>query len=266
MRAATATADPPLEPPGVRVSVPRILRRPERGILGGRAHRELVEVGLADDRRRPPVRAACTTVALYGGTKPCENFRRSGRRHARGAEVVFERDRHAVQRSEHCARRLCVVEHARAMSSACSAINGVERGSAARAVLDAIERGSARLAAVSSPAAICAASADAVRSAGSSDHARHFEEPGFDRRIRRVGEQLFATASSAARRRDRPADSDTARSAATPVVSSARSARRKSRMSASCRVNSSISSSVSSRRARSAIALDFLRGKNDDDA
>ena len=37
------------DPPGVRVVVPWILRRPERRVLGGRAHRELVEVRLADD-------------------------------------------------------------------------------------------------------------------------------------------------------------------------------------------------------------------------
>ena len=47
--AATAAAEPPDEPPGHPVEVPRVGGRPERRVLGRRAHRELVHVGLAQD-------------------------------------------------------------------------------------------------------------------------------------------------------------------------------------------------------------------------
>ena len=55
--AATAAAEPPLEPPGTRVDVPGVVGGAERGVLGRRAHRELVHVGLAErdrGRRRCP--------------------------------------------------------------------------------------------------------------------------------------------------------------------------------------------------------------------
>ena len=46
--AATAAAEPPLEPPGTRGQVPRVARGLEGRVLGGGAHGELVEVGLAE--------------------------------------------------------------------------------------------------------------------------------------------------------------------------------------------------------------------------
>ena len=68
--AATAAAEPPLEPPGTRVEVVRVAGRAERRVLGRRTHRELVEVRLADDRPRPRRAARSTTVASYGGRQP----------------------------------------------------------------------------------------------------------------------------------------------------------------------------------------------------
>ena len=66
--AATAAAEPPLDPPGVRLVVPRIARGEERRVLGGRAHRELVHVRLADDRpRRRRGSAASRSRRTAGG-------------------------------------------------------------------------------------------------------------------------------------------------------------------------------------------------------
>ena len=57
IRAATAAADPPDEPPGtstriaVAAPLPRIFHRAERRCHVGRAHRELVQIGLAQEHR-----------------------------------------------------------------------------------------------------------------------------------------------------------------------------------------------------------------------
>ena len=119
MRAATAAARSAARSAGRARHVPRILRRAERGVLGGRAHRELVEVGLADDDRAGLLRGASTTVALYGGTKPARIFDDAVVGTPARAHVVLDRDRHAVQRS---ASSASPASRARARSSARSAI------------------------------------------------------------------------------------------------------------------------------------------------
>ena len=48
---ATAAAEPPLDPPGDRDGSCGIADRAKSRILAGRAERELVEVGLADEHR-----------------------------------------------------------------------------------------------------------------------------------------------------------------------------------------------------------------------
>ena len=68
--AATAAAEPPLEPPGHARRVVRVAGGPERRVLGGRAHRELVEVGLGHGDRARPRATRSTTVAVYGGRQP----------------------------------------------------------------------------------------------------------------------------------------------------------------------------------------------------
>ena len=45
----SATAEPPLDPPGDRERIARVPHRPERGLFARRAERKLVQVGLADD-------------------------------------------------------------------------------------------------------------------------------------------------------------------------------------------------------------------------
>ena len=54
MPAATLAADPPLDPPGDRVGSCGLRAGAERGVLVRRAERELVQVGLADERPRRP--------------------------------------------------------------------------------------------------------------------------------------------------------------------------------------------------------------------
>ena len=49
--AATAAAEPPRRAAGDAAQVPRVAGRPVGAVLGGRAHRELVHVGLAEHDR-----------------------------------------------------------------------------------------------------------------------------------------------------------------------------------------------------------------------
>ena len=51
MPQATAAADPPLDPPADRDGIDRMMDRAKRGVLAGRAERELMQVGLADEHR-----------------------------------------------------------------------------------------------------------------------------------------------------------------------------------------------------------------------
>ncbi len=95
--AATAAADPPLDPPGTRVVSCGLRVGSERRILRARPHGEFVEVGLADhdgaglaelrDDRR-----------VVRGTPSVEDLRRARRRDAARAHVVLERDRHPGER------------------------------------------------------------------------------------------------------------------------------------------------------------------------
>ena len=76
----------------------RVARRPERRVLVGRAERELVQVGLADEHR-----AGLRRCAIAGASRlrdmAVAHARRGGRRRAADVEQILDRDRHAVQRS-----------------------------------------------------------------------------------------------------------------------------------------------------------------------
>ena len=65
--AATAAALPPDEPPGTRVRSHGLSTGPKAGVLVRGAHRELVLVGLAEQRRAGVLQASRPTVAVYGG-------------------------------------------------------------------------------------------------------------------------------------------------------------------------------------------------------
>ena len=95
--AATATADPPLDPPGMRFERPGIARRAERRVFGGRPHRELVAVGLADDHGAG-ARQARHDRRVVRRDEPFQDFRRGRRAHALRADVVLERHGDACER------------------------------------------------------------------------------------------------------------------------------------------------------------------------
>ena len=93
--AATAAALPPLEPPGTRLAVPRVLDRAEARVLVGRAHGELVLVGLARaPGRRPP--GGCARWWRCSRAVALEDARAGRAGHALHAEQVL--DRHRRQR------------------------------------------------------------------------------------------------------------------------------------------------------------------------
>ena len=96
--AATAAAEPPLEPPGHARRVARVAGGPERRVLGGRAHRELVEVGLADGTAPAPTQPL-DDGRVVRRAPALEDPRRAGGGDATRAEVVLERDRHAGERA-----------------------------------------------------------------------------------------------------------------------------------------------------------------------
>ncbi len=98
MPAATLAADPPLDPPGDRVGIVRVARRPERRVLVGRPERELVQVGLADEHRAGLAQVGDRRRIAFGDVAVA-HARRRGRRHAADVEQVLDRDRHAVQRT-----------------------------------------------------------------------------------------------------------------------------------------------------------------------
>ena len=84
--------------PGTRRAVPRVEHRPERRVLVRGAHRELVLVGLAEQRR------ARLGQLLHDGRRvrravALEDPRARLARHALGAEQVLDRHRHAAERS-----------------------------------------------------------------------------------------------------------------------------------------------------------------------
>ena len=140
--------------------VPRVVDRPEPGVLRGGAHRELVHVGLADEDRariaQPP-----GDGGLIRRVPALEDLRPAGRRRPDGGEQVLDRDRHAGQRAERLARRPPAVDVARLRQR-------VLRGHVQERLDLAVNRGDAvqvRLvtsAAETSPAATAAASSAAV--------------------------------------------------------------------------------------------------------
>ena len=85
-------------PAGDVIGIPGIARRPERRVLGRRAHGEFIAIRLAhhDGARRLESRHHRCVV---GWNEPLKHSRRSRRRDAASHDVVFERDRDAGQRS-----------------------------------------------------------------------------------------------------------------------------------------------------------------------
>ena len=88
----------PRRTPGHARAIPRVEHRPEGGVLVGGAHRELVLVGLAQQRRARR-REPRDGGGGVGRAVALEDARARLRRHAGGAEEVLDGERHAAQGS-----------------------------------------------------------------------------------------------------------------------------------------------------------------------
>ena len=73
------------------------MRRPERGVLGRRPHREFVAVGLADHHRARAFEPLDRGGVVWRDER-LEDLRRRRRSHAARAQIVLERHRHAGER------------------------------------------------------------------------------------------------------------------------------------------------------------------------
>ena len=104
MRAATAAAEPPDEPPGTRLAVPGVAGRLEGAVLGRRAHGELVHVGLADHDRARRLEPG-DRGGGEGGAVALEDARAAGGGQAGDVQDVLDRQRHAGERRRRGAAR-----------------------------------------------------------------------------------------------------------------------------------------------------------------
>ena len=96
--AATAAAEPPLEPPGDRLWIVRIAHRSKRRFVARRAEREFVEVGLADDDRAGLAQTG-HDWRVGSGDVPGSHSRRGCRRTAFDVDQILDGNRPAVQRT-----------------------------------------------------------------------------------------------------------------------------------------------------------------------
>ena len=97
--AATAAAEPPPEPPGIRSR--------SHGLRVGPYAECSVEEPIANSSMlvlprigRPAARRRATTVASYGGIQPSRIFDPHVVGQAAGGQHVLDRDRHAVERAQ----------------------------------------------------------------------------------------------------------------------------------------------------------------------
>ena len=98
MRAATAAAEPPLEPPLERVEVPGVAGRAEQHRLGRGVEAELGRVGAAEDAQARAL-VADHGLGIDRRGRMGEEARARGHRHARlSAAEVLQQERHAGER------------------------------------------------------------------------------------------------------------------------------------------------------------------------
>ena len=105
----------------MRVEVPRVVGRAVRRVLGGRAHRELVHVGLAEHHQCRRRAAAPRSSRRTAAASPRGSSSRPVVGTPRVAMHVLDRDRHAGQRAERARRPARAASTARAAASAPSA-------------------------------------------------------------------------------------------------------------------------------------------------
>ncbi len=82
---------------GDALEVPRVVRGAVGGVLGGGAHRELVHVGLAQDRQARSLQARHDR-GVVRRDPALEDLRAAGGRQAGGGQHVLDRDRDPVER------------------------------------------------------------------------------------------------------------------------------------------------------------------------
>ena len=95
---ATATADPLLDPPGIRSIPPRVGRRPKMRVHSRSTVGKLVQIGLADDHgASDPEAPRQLAVAVARAGRPAP--RTGGRHRAFHVAEVLERDGYSVKRA-----------------------------------------------------------------------------------------------------------------------------------------------------------------------
>ena len=129
---ATAAADPPDDPPGVRRQIVRIAGRAEMAVLGRAAHAELVHVGDADADRAGPFEPGDGNGITLRGRIVDMQLRTRGRREARDGDLRLDRERNTRERTRRRAARNRGVETRAALACALGAdggerIEGVDR-------------------------------------------------------------------------------------------------------------------------------------------
>ena len=100
--AATATAEPELDPPGMSFGIEQVARHAVGRAHADQAGGELIEVGLADDDRAGLPQARDHGRVARGLVGEGRTGRRG--RQALDVDVVLDRDRNAVERAARCCR------------------------------------------------------------------------------------------------------------------------------------------------------------------
>ena len=125
---------------GDTLGVPRILRRTERGVLGGRTHGELVHVGLADDGQAGFLDLG-GDGRIVGRLPVAQDLRGAGGAQAARHHVVLHGDRHTRQAVQGLPRRAARVHVGRGGQGALT----VDGDEGVDAVIDGIDAVQARL-------------------------------------------------------------------------------------------------------------------------
>ena len=133
--AATAAADPPLDPPGTRSRFHGLRVDPRVGVLGGDSPRELVRTGEPDDDRSGAAQRT-NGRGIGFGTEPGADLGTVRVVGAGDVEDLLHPDRHTVQQS---APATTFVEIARVAERSLAANFG-ERADPRIETIDAIER------------------------------------------------------------------------------------------------------------------------------
>ena len=112
--AETAAAGPPLLPPGNAVQAPRVVGREKGGVLGGRAHGELIHIPFPQEDRPLPVQPLRHRGAI-GRNKVFKHAGGAGGLDPLGSHIVFQLhgdagQRPGLSRGDPLIGRFCLLE------------------------------------------------------------------------------------------------------------------------------------------------------------